>query len=156
MFKKKLKNIPFATNHHFFGYEGRCGAPSNFDMNYTFNLGLAAGSIILEGKTGYMVTITKLNEGGEVLAIPLTGLVTLERRSGCDEIVIKKALVELDSPAFKFLEKRRDEWANSDLFSSPGPRQFFGPTINQLPFTVALNQGYSDIKKNLSDDKDNN
>jgi pyrophosphate--fructose-6-phosphate 1-phosphotransferase len=132
----------FPTNHHFFGYEGRCGAPSCFDAAYTFNLGIAAGSLALAGKTGYMVAIRNLNSGGEALALPLTGLICMERRHGKDELVIKKALVGTDSPAFEFFASRRDHWSREDCFASPGPRQLWGPTTAQLPMSVALNQGY--------------
>jgi len=79
------------------------------------------------------------------LAIPLTGLINVERRHGHDELVIEKALVKLDSPAFHYFKNRRPDWAKEDLFSSPGPRQYFGPTANQLPLMIALNQHYSDI-----------
>ena len=74
-------------------------------------------------------------------AIPLAGLINIERRHGKDEFVIEKALVRMDSPAMQFFAARRDEWAASDLFSSPGPRQFWGPTTHQLPISVALNSG---------------
>jgi pyrophosphate--fructose-6-phosphate 1-phosphotransferase len=139
----------FATNTHFFGYEGRCGAPSCFDAAYTFNLGLAAGSLALAGKTGYMVAIRNLNAGGKALALPLTGLIGVERRDGRDKMVIKKALVETDSPAFRFFASCRDRWCREDCFASPGPRQLWGPTASQLPMSVALNQGYSDLTFNL-------
>ncbi|HRD90146.1 MAG TPA: diphosphate--fructose-6-phosphate 1-phosphotransferase, partial [Accumulibacter sp.] len=100
-----------------------------------------AGSLILDGRTGYMATITGLSSGGTPQAIPLAGLLNIERRHGKDEFVIEKALVKMDSPAMKFFVSRRDEWAASDLFASPGPRQFWGPTTHQLPITVALNSG---------------
>ncbi len=139
----------FSSNNHFFGYEGRCGAPSRFDGSFTYNLGLAAGSIILSGKTGYMVTVTDFQNGGEAYAIPLTGLINSERRHGKDELVIEKALVKIDSPAFKYFEENRGRWAQEDCFSSPGPRQFWGPTANQMPMLVALNQGYETLNFNL-------
>jgi diphosphate-dependent phosphofructokinase len=139
----------FATNNHFFGYEGRCGAPSRFDSAYTVNLGLTAGSLVLAGKTGYMVAIRQLDRGGEALALPLTGLVRVERRHGQDELVIEKALVRTDSPAFKFFLASRERWAREDCFSSPGPRQLWGPVANQLPALVALNQGYPTLKFDL-------
>ena len=134
-------NVPFAAHNHFLGYEGRCGAPTLFDAAYTYNLGLTAGSLILDGRTGYMATITGLASGGAPQAIPLAGLINIERRHGKDEFVIEKALVRMDSPAMQFFAARRDEWAASDLFSSPGPRQFWGPTTHQLPISVALNSG---------------
>lgn len=142
--RNKLKNtsIPFSAHHHFFGYEGRCGTPTVFDAWYCYNLGIVAGALALSNHTGYMASISKLDEGGVALAIPLAGLITNERRDGYDTLVIKKALVKLDSPAFKYFKSREKTWAETDVFSSPGPRQFWGPTAHQLPFTVALNQSY--------------
>jgi len=146
---KKFSESKFSTNNHFFGYEGRCGVPTLFDAAYTFNLGLAAGSLILDGKTGYIASITDLDRGGRVIALPLTGLLNIERRHGKDEMVIRKGLVEMNSPAFQFFEERRGVWAEEDHFSSPGPRQLWGPTSMQMPITVALNRGYSSIEFNL-------
>ncbi len=138
--------VKFATQSHFFGYEGRCGAPSLFDAAYCYNLGLAAGSLVLDGRTGYIAAITDFDKGGRVLALPLVALMNIERRGGKDEPVIKKALVTVDSPAFRYFASRRSEWAAEDRFTSPGPRQFWGPTANQLPISVALNQGYADSR----------
>jgi len=143
----------FATNNHFFGYEGRCGAPSRFDAAYTFNLGLTAGSLVLAGKTGYMVAVNSLDKGGTALAIPLTGLICVERRHGKDEMVIEKALVRTDSPAFRYFLSVRERWAVEDCFSSPGPRQLWGPAANQLPILVALNQGYNTLEFKLGEEK---
>jgi pyrophosphate--fructose-6-phosphate 1-phosphotransferase len=139
----------FATNSHFFGYEGRCGAPTLFDAAYTLNLGLAAGSLILDGKTGYIVSITELDRGGKVQALPLTGLLNIERRHGKDEMVIKKGLVEINSPAFAYFAERRGVWAEKDLFTSPGPRQLWGPISKQMPISVALNRGCDSIRFDL-------
>ena len=138
-------SVKFATQNHFFGYEGRCGAPTLFDAAYTFNLGLTAGSLILSGKTGYIASITNLNQGGCPIALPLSGLLNIERRHGKDEMVIEKALVKLDSPAFKYFESRRAAWAADDLFCSPGPRQLWGPAAMQIPITVALNRNYASL-----------
>ncbi|MGA2141665.1 MAG: diphosphate--fructose-6-phosphate 1-phosphotransferase [Brevinematales bacterium] len=149
---KKFADSKFSTNSHFFGYEGRCGAPTLFDAAYTFNLGLAAGSLILDGRTGYIASITDLGSGGKVIALPLTGLLAIERRHGKSEFVIRKGLVEIDSPAFLFFESRRSVWAEKDHFSSPGPRQIWGPVSKQLPMTVALNRDYSSIKFDLGQD----
>ena len=131
--------VPFNTQNHFLGYEGRCGAPTLFDAAYCYNLGLTAGALILEGKTGYMASINGLTTGGEPLAVPLPGLLNVERRHGKDEFVIEKALVKLDSPAMKFFESRREAWAADDLFASPGPRQLWGTAARQIPISVALN-----------------
>lgn len=147
--RERFVKSKFSSNNHFFGYEGRCGAPSRFDSCFTYNLGLAAGSVIINGKTGYMVTVTAFQSGGEAYAVPLTGLINSERRHGKDELVIEKALVKIDSPAFKFFEANRNHWAQEDCFASPGPRQFWGPTANQIPILVALNQGYESLNFNL-------
>lgn len=141
--------VKFSTLNHFFGYEGRCGAPSLFDAAFTLNLGLAAGSLILEGKTGYMASMTGFDKGGEILAVPLTGLINVERRHGKDEMVIEKALVKTSASAFQYFESRRGDWANADLFASPGPRQLWGPVAKQLPISVALNQGYPGLEFSL-------
>ena len=145
MVKARLKQIdakiPFATHCHFLGYEGRCGAPTLFDAAYTYNLGLTAGSLILDGRTGYMATVTGLTAGGTPQAIPLTGLLNIERRHGKDEFVIEKALVKMDAPAMRYFASRRADWAAADLFASPGPRQLWGPAAQQQPISVALNSG---------------
>jgi len=133
--------VKFSPLNHFFGYEGRCGAPTRFDAIYTYNLGLVAGALAIRGRSGYMASVTDIFNGGQGIAVPLTGLITTERRSGSTQMVIKKALVTTDSPAFRFFDSRRGEWAKSDLFSSPGPRQLWGELGNQVPITVALNQG---------------
>jgi len=147
----KFQKFKFSTLNHFFGYEGRCGAPTLFDAAYCLNLGLIAGSLVIDGHTGYIAAITDLNKGGRALALPLTGLLNIERRHGADEMVIEKALVKINSPAFQFYEERRSIWARADHFSSPGPRQLWGPVALQLPYTVALNQGYSSLEFNLGD-----
>jgi pyrophosphate--fructose-6-phosphate 1-phosphotransferase len=143
--KELDETINFQPQSHFFGYEGRCGAPSLFDAFYTYNLGLTAGSLVLANKSGYLASITDFNLGGRVLAIPLTSMLQSERREGRDEFVIRKALVETDSPAFRYYASRREDWAGEDRFTSPGPRQMWGPTARQMPISVALNQGYEDL-----------
>ncbi|HPT51267.1 MAG TPA: diphosphate--fructose-6-phosphate 1-phosphotransferase [Accumulibacter sp.] len=149
MTKQRVKEldpkVPFAAHSHFLGYEGRCGAPTLFDAAYTYNLGLTAGSLILDGRTGYMATVTGLTSGGTPQAIPLAGLLNIERRHGKDEFVIEKALVKMDSPAMQYFVSRRETWATDDLFASPGPRQFWGPTTHQLPISVALNSGAASL-----------
>ncbi|MDQ7990443.1 MAG: diphosphate--fructose-6-phosphate 1-phosphotransferase [Candidatus Dactylopiibacterium sp.] len=132
-------DVPFGSQHHFFGYEGRCGAPTLFDAAYTWNLGLTVGALILDGRSGYMASISGLSSGGEPLAIPLTGLLNVERRHGKDEYVIEKALVRTDAPAMRYFAARREAWAATDRFASPGPRQLWGPAAHQMPMTVALN-----------------
>jgi diphosphate-dependent phosphofructokinase len=142
---KEESDVPFSAMSHFFGYEGRCGAPTRFDAQFTYNLGVIAGSLILDGRTGYMAALTDFDKGGRALAVPLCALLNTEQRSGKNELVIKKALVELDSPAFRLFETRRQHWIESDCFSSPGPRQYQGPSSNLIPFLVALNQGYKSL-----------
>jgi diphosphate-dependent phosphofructokinase len=141
-----FKAVTFATQAHFLGYEGRCATPSTLDRAITFSLGLAAGSLVLAGKTGYMAAITDFDRGGRILALPLSGLITSELRKGKPELVIEKSLVDLSSPAFEFFAQHRDRWARETLFSSPGPSQYWGPICNQVPITVAFNQGYADYE----------
>lgn len=138
-------DIPFKAITHFFGYEGRCGAPTRFDAFYTYNLGQVAAALICDGRSGYMAAVTDFDKGGRALGIPLPGLIVAEKRHGKTELVIEKALVELASPAFKYFASRRAAWAEKDLFSSPGPRQYFGETAKQIPISVALNQGYASL-----------
>ncbi len=134
----------FSPLAHFLGYEGRCGAPSKFDMAFTFNLGLCAGSLILAGKTGYMASVAELDSGGRPVAIPLTGLINVEQRGAREKLVIKKALVELEGPAFLHLKDYRKYWAAEDFFHSTGPRQYWGPesVTDTLPLSVVLNNRY--------------
>ncbi len=143
--------IPFATQSHFFGYEGRCGAPTLFDAAYTLNLGLTAGALVLAGKTGYMASIGDIFSGGVPLAIPLAGLLDVERRHGSEAVVIEKALVKVDAPAMQYFVSRREAWALDDLFASPGPRQFWGPVARQLPVSVALNRDAASLTFRFGD-----
>lgn len=139
-------SVKFHTLNHFFGYEGRCGAPTLFDAAYTYNLGLTVGSLILAGKTGFIASIKDLDQGGTPLALPLTGLLNIERRHGHDEMVIEKALVKTSSPAFQYFAQRRAAWAAGDCFCSPGPRQLWGPASRQMPLSVALNRDYASME----------
>lgn len=132
----------FNPQTHFFGYEGRCGAPTAFDAWFSYNLGLTAGSLALDRRTGYMAAVTDFDKGGVPLALPLTGIIDVERRGNEQVFVIQKALVKLDSPAFTFFAANRDAWAKDDCFRSPGPRQLWGPVANEMPLTVVLNRGY--------------
>lgn len=135
-------SIKFGTLNHFFGYEARCGAATIFDSSYTYNLGATAGSLILDGRTGYMASLTDLDKGAKPLGIPIASLLDIEIRKGKPAQVIEKALVKLDSPAFIYFDSRRSLWAENDLSNSPGPIQFWGPTSRQMPKTVALNREY--------------
>lgn len=138
-------SVKFESLNHFFGYEARCGASTLFDSSYTYNLGATAGSLILDGRTGYMASLTDLDKGARPLGIPIASLLDIEMRKGKPAKVIEKALVKLDSPAFLYLQSRRRLWAENDLSSSPGPVQFWGPTSRQMPKTVALNREYSSL-----------
>jgi len=146
-----FKKFKFAPLAHFLGYEGRCGAPSKFDMSYTLNLGLTAGSLILAGKTGYMASVNDLDSGGTPTAIPLTGLLTVERRGNREKIVIKKALVDLDAKSFQHLKSFRKYWALGDYFHSTGPRQYAGPrdVTDRMPLPIVLDNSYRSITYNL-------
>jgi pyrophosphate--fructose-6-phosphate 1-phosphotransferase len=147
-------NVKFESLNHFFGYEARCGASTLFDSSYTYNLGATAGSLILDGRTGYMASLTDLNKGARPLGIPIASLLDIEIRKGKPAKVIEKALVKLDSPAFLYLQSRRRLWAENDHSSSPGPVQLWGPTSRQMPKTVALNRGYSSLEFKFGGDKE--
>ncbi len=150
-----FQKATLSTQSHFLGYEGRSSKPTRFDAAFTFLLGLTAGSLILAGKTGYMAAITDFDKGGRVLALPLAGLITAEMRKGKEEFVIEKSLVSLESPSFKAFAENRENWAASDLFSSPGAIQYWGPTSRQIPISVALDQKYPDFCAfNLGEEKE--
>jgi len=123
-------NGKFATQVHFFGYEGRCAAPSNYDADYCYSLGYTAACLIKSGKTGYMssvrnttATADKWIAGG----IPITMMMNMERRAGEMKPVIQKALVELNGAPFKTFEANRDFWSRATDYVYPGPIQYFGP-----------------------------
>lgn len=130
--KKEGKfNGKFGTQHHFFGYEGRCAAPSNFDADYCYSLGYNASMLIAAGKTGYMSSIKNtVAPADEWIAggIPITMMMNMEKRNGEMKPVIRKALVELDGAPFKEFASHRDEWARETSFVYPGPIQYFGPS----------------------------
>lgn len=124
-------NGKFAALHHFFGYEGRCADPSNFDADYCYALGFNAACLINAGVTGYMSSVRNLNNpsvqwiaGG----IPITMMMNMERRNGEMKPVIQKALVKLDGAPFLKFAAQRDEWAINTCYVYPGPIQYFGPT----------------------------
>ncbi len=131
MRKNNQFNGKFAAQNHFFGYEGRCAAPSNFDADYTYSLGYTAALLIGEGKTGYMASVRNLTAPAEKWiagGIPVTMMMNMERRHGEMKPVIQKALVDLNGAPFKAFEKQRAEWASKTLYVYPGPIQYFGPT----------------------------
>ena len=121
----------FAAQHHFFGYEGRCAAPSNFDADYCYSLGYTASMLIANGKTGYMSSVRNTTAPAEEWiagGVPITMMMNMERRHGEMKPVIQKALVKLDGAPFKKFAACREEWANNTCYVYPGPIQYFGPT----------------------------
>ena len=121
----------FSTQSHFFGYEGRCAFPSNFDADYCYSLGFNAFALINFGLTGYLSSVRNLTApANQWIAggVPLTMMMNMERRHGEMKPVIKKALVELDGPVFKKLEANREDWAMNDRYLFPGAIQYFGPS----------------------------
>jgi pyrophosphate--fructose-6-phosphate 1-phosphotransferase len=120
----------FSAINHFFGYEGRCAIPSNFDANYTYSLGYTAAILISAGKTGYMSSVRNLTAPAEEWiagGVPITMMMNMERRHGEMKPVIQKALVLLDGAPFKYFASKRDTWASTTSFVYPGPIQYYGP-----------------------------
>ena len=139
-------NGKFATQYHFFGYEGRCAAPSNFDADYCYSLGYTASLLIGEGKTGYMASVRNTTHpASEWIAggVPVTMMMNMERRHGEMKPVIQKALVDLKGEPFKYFAAHRDQWAKETSYIYPGPIQYFGPSevCDQSTITLALEQG---------------
>ena len=121
----------FNAQSHFFGYEGRCAFPSNFDADYCYSLGFNAFALINFGLTGYLSSVRNLTApASEWIAggIPLTMMMNMEKRHGEMKPVIQKALVKLDGPVFKQLEENREDWAMNDRYLFPGAIQYFGPS----------------------------
>jgi pyrophosphate--fructose-6-phosphate 1-phosphotransferase len=136
----------FAAQTHFFGYEGRCAAPSNYDADYCYTLGYTAANIIASGKTGYMVTVkntTKASSEWQPCGTPITMMMNMERRHGEMKPVIRKALVELDGKPFKYFLENREKWAVDTDYIYPGPIQYFGPSevCDQPTRTLMLEVG---------------
>ena len=120
----------FSALHHFFGYEGRCAFPSNFDADYCYSLGYNAFMLIQYGYNGYLSKVSNLSKPAEEWVaggMPITKMMNIERRHGEDKPVIKKALVELDGKPFKYFEANRDTWAVETAFTYPGAIQYYGP-----------------------------
>ena len=130
--KKEGKFVgKFAPQHHFFGYEGRCAAPSNFDADYCYSLGYTASMLIANGKTGYMSSVRNTTApAAEWIAggVPITMMMNMERRHGEMKPVIQKALVRLDGAPFLKFAANRETWAKETAYVYPGPIQYFGPT----------------------------
>jgi pyrophosphate--fructose-6-phosphate 1-phosphotransferase len=136
----------FSALSHFFGYEGRCAIPSNFDADYTYSLGYTAAILISEGKTGYMSSVRNLTEPADKWiagGVPITMMMNMEKRHGEMKPVIQKALVKLDGKPFKYFEAHRESWADDkSSYIYPGPVQYFGPAeVCDLPSkTLMLEQ----------------
>ncbi len=142
--KKEGKYVgKFSAQHHFFGYEGRCAAPSNFDADYCYSLGYNASRLIACGKTGYMSVIKNTTApAAEWIAggVPITMMMNLEKRNGKMKPVIRKALVELDGAPFKYFAANREDWALNTRYVYPGSIQYWGPTevCDQPTMTLKL------------------
>ena len=120
----------FGAQHHFFGYEGRCAFPSNFDADYCYSLGYNAFMLIQYGYTGYLSKVSNISKPADEWVaggMPITKMMNMERRNGEDKPVIRKALVELDGKPFKYFESKREEWAEKTCFTYPGAIQYYGP-----------------------------
>lgn len=145
--KKEGKYVgKFAAQHHFFGYEGRCAAPSNFDADYCYSLGYTAAALIGEGKTGYMSSVRNTTAPAEEWiagGVPITMMMNMERRHGEMKPVIQKALVKLDGAPFKTFAAQREQWARETAYVYPGPIQYFGPAevCDQPTKTLQLERG---------------
>ncbi|KAL8130238.1 hypothetical protein V2J09_019393 [Rumex salicifolius] len=142
--KDGLYNGDFKGQSHFFGYEGRCGLPTNFDSTYCYALGFAAGALLQSGKTGLISSVGNLAapvEEWTVGGTALTSLMDVERRHGKFKPVIKKAMVELDGAPFKKFASMREEWAIKNCYISPGPVQFVGPNSYAANHTLLLELG---------------
>ncbi|MCR4690027.1 MAG: diphosphate--fructose-6-phosphate 1-phosphotransferase [Lachnospiraceae bacterium] len=136
----------FGAQHHFFGYEGRCAFPSNFDADYCYSLGYNAFMLIQYGYTGYLSKVSNLSKPAEEWVaggMPITKMMNMERRNGEDKPVIRKALVELDGAPFKFFAANREKWAVETAFTYPGAIQYFGPAqvCDLTTRTLALEKG---------------
>jgi pyrophosphate--fructose-6-phosphate 1-phosphotransferase len=140
--EKKYKG-KFTTQTHFFGYEGRCAAPSNYDADYCYSLGYTAAALTANGKSGYMSSVQNTNKQADEWVcggIPITMMMNIERRHGEDKPVIQKALVKLDGEPFIELQRNRAKWASETSYVYPGPIQYFGPSevCDQITKTLEL------------------
>ncbi|MCD7914529.1 MAG: diphosphate--fructose-6-phosphate 1-phosphotransferase [Tannerellaceae bacterium] len=144
--KKEGKyNGKFVSLVHFFGYEGRCAAPSNYDADYCYSLGYTASCLIAAGKTGYMSSVRNTTAPADQWiagGIPVTMMMNMEKRHREMKPVIQKALVKLDGAPFKAFAANRENWAVNTKYVYPGPIQYFGPTevCDQTTKTLALEQ----------------
>ena len=136
----------FSAQHHFFGYEGRCAFPSNFDADYCYSLGYNAFMLIQYGYNGYLSKVSNLSKPAEEWVaggMPITKMMNIERRHGQDKPVIRKALVELDGKPFKYFEAHRAQWALETCYTYPGAIQYYGPAevCDLTTRTLALEKG---------------
>lgn len=143
MKKEGKYNGKFNSQNHFFGYEGRCAFPSNFDSDYCYSLGYNAFFLVNANLTGYLSSVTNLEKPADQWqagGIPITMMMNMEQRHGEKKPVIKKALVELDGKPFKYFESNREQWALETCFTFPGAIQYFGPSevCDQTTMTLAL------------------
>ncbi len=143
---KGLYNGKFNALHHFFGYEGRCAFPSNFDSDYCYSLGYNACMLIQYGYTGYLSKVSNLSKPADMWVaggMPITKMMNIERRHGEDKPVIRKALVELDGAPFKYFEQHRALWAKETSYTYPGAIQYYGPAevCDLTTVTLALEKG---------------
>lgn len=141
--KEKKYDGKFSPLHHFFGYEGRCAAPSNFDADYCYALGTSAVQLIANGKTSYMAIVkntTSCTDDWKAGGVPITMMMNMERRNGEMKPVIRKALVDLNGKPFKTLAEHREEWAKKTCYIYPGPIQYWGPSkvCDQTTKTLSL------------------
>ena len=136
----------FSALHHFFGYEGRCAFPSNFDADYCYSLGYNAFMLIQYGYNGYLSKVSNLSKPSDMWVaggMPITKMMNIERRNGEDKPVIRKALVELDGKPFKYFEAHREKWSKETCFTYPGSIQYYGPSevCDITTRTLALEKG---------------
>lgn len=136
----------FSPLAHFFGYEGRCAFPSNFDADYCYSLGYTAWALIADGLTGYLSSVRNLAKPVEQWVaggVPLTMMMNMERRHGSDKPVIRKALVDLDGAPFKAYAAARSTWASDTCYLFPGAIQYYGPAAvcDRGTETLALESG---------------
>jgi len=144
--KTGIVKVKFSAQNHFFGYEGRCAVPSNFDADYCYSLGQTAAFLIADGKSGYMASVRNTTESSDnwiAGGVPITMMMNMERRNGVMKPVIQKALVRMDGAPFKTFAAKRDEWAIKTSYVYPGPIQYWGPTsvCDATTKTLQLEQG---------------
>ena len=150
MLKERKANGQFRGSFnamgHFFGYEGRCAFPSNFDADYCYSLGYNAYLLIANGLTGYMSVITGLGKGPaswQAGGMPITCMMNIERRHGEYKPVIRKALVELEGKPFTYFSSQREKWEKETCYTFPGAIQYYGPeeVCDITTRTLALEKG---------------